>query len=573
MKYFLNKKKIFICFFFFFLFLSNNAFAYLDPGSINIFFQIGAALLSSLLLLASSVNNLILYILQKKLVNTIIFVTLSIFPIWLFKSSFDFNWLIIYFIIIFCIPFFLILFCLRNVGEYYISSKLTIIQNVIISLIILYGLDQHIGLWEIINYFLIPSKSLYVLAIILVILLWIIIFYMIKKSYFKYIFMLLVVTFSHNLISQDKSLNNLQSKISFNYYENVNLTINNSRDEVQPILFIVLDEMNGIGGLDTEIKNYKKAEISYLDLAKTHKFTIYPNSYTPFTNTVQSIPRMLNFDNSLNIYNHNYIKNHKEYFFSNKLIKNRLFDSFDNKKIYVKQNRSIDYCNNVNVLRCDTFNPLSKKVFKQSNYSNPILSEFISKFSYQNSIFSRFLSRFFVELNFINLFTTPRSNKAYFKKDLLELFEVIKNEEYDLYFAHFNVPHKPFGFDKKCNYKNFRVLSSNIEFKKTQHNVEIYCTNLFLNNFLKKMKKLDNYNDFKIIIVSDHGARNSLDPKDHFSVVTIVKDFIKKPLIDEKIISVQSVVSDFFIQTKTSDHKINKYYNEDLKKFIDINFD
>jgi len=382
------------------------------------------------------------------------------------------------------------------------------------------------------------------------------------------------VTFSYNLISQDKNLKRLESTISFNYYSDTNLMINESRDEVKPILFIILDEMNGIGSLDIEIKNYEKAKKSYLDIVNTHKFKIYPNSYTLFETTSHSIPRMLNFDNSLtNPGTDNYISEHDEYFFTKKLIKNRLFDSLDNKKIYVKQSRGIDYCNNINVVRCDTFDPLSKKILKEIDYINPIFSEFISKFSYQNSIFSRFLSRFLVELNFITLLNSPRSDKAYFEKDLSKLFEVIKNEKYDLYFAHFLVPHKPFGFDKKCNYKNFKILNLNSTFMKTQHNNEIYCTNLFLNNFLNKMQRLDNYSDFKIIIVSDHGARNTSEPKDAFSVVALVKDSMQQPFIDEKIISVQNVVSDFFNQVKIDSSANNKYYNYGAKKFMDVNFD
>lgn len=205
------------------------------------------------------------------------------------------------------------------------------------------------------------------------------------------------------------------------------------------------------------------------------------------------------------------------------------------------------------------------------NYINPILTEFISKFSYQNSIFARFLSRFLVELNLIHLSNSPRTNKAYFEKDLSKLFEVIKNEKYDLYFAHFLVPHKPFGFDRKCNYKNFPALNFNPIFMQTQHNNEIYCTNLFLNNFFDKMKKLANFNDFKIIIVSDHGARNSSKAKDYFSVATLVKDSIQQPYIDEKIVSVQHVISEFFNQAEDNSAH-NKYYDHNAKKFVDAKF-
>jgi len=573
---FINKiftiKKKFIFYFLFFILFSNNAHAYLDPGSINIFLQIAAALLSAFFLIIGSVNSFIKYVLEKKQVNTILLVTLSIFPIWLFKSSFNFNWVLLYLVIIFFIPLFLIKFFLRNVDGYYLSGNLTIIQNFVISSTILYGLDQHIGLWEIVNHFIDRGRGLYIVAIILIILLWILTFYLVKKSYIKYIFILLVVIFSYNLFSQTKNLKKIESTISFNNYANSNLMINESREDMKPVLFIILDEMNGIGGLDTEIQNYEKAKKSYLDLVNTHNFTIYPYSYTMFSTTSDSISRMLNFDTSLkDPKNDNYVIDHDEYFFTKKLLKNRLFDSLDNRKIYVKQSRGLDYCNNINVVRCDTFNPLNKNILNEINYINPILTEFISKFSYQNSIFARFLSRFLVELNLIHLSNSPRTNKAYFEKDLSKLFEVIKNEKYDLYFAHFLVPHKPFGFDRKCNYKNFPALNFNPIFMQTQHNNEIYCTNLFLNNFFDKMKKLANFNDFKIIIVSDHGARNSSKPKDYFSVATLVKDSIQQPYIDEKIVSVQHVISEFFNQAEDNSAH-NKYYDYNAKKFVDAKF-
>ena len=573
MKYFTNKKKIFIFFLLYFHILSNNAYAYLDPGSVNIFFQIAAGLLSSFFLLLSSVNNFIKSVLEKKTVNTIILVFFSIFPIWIFKSSFDLNFIFIYFLLIFCFPLLLILFILRNVSNYYESNKLTNTQIFIISSLVIYGVDQYIGLWALVNYFLPRDKGLYIAAIFLIISLFLIIFYIIKISRFKYIFMLLVVTFSYNLISQDKNLNNLDTKISFNYYANSNTNINRSNSDVKPVLFIVLDEMNGIGGLDADIENYEKAKKSYLDLVNNHKFKIYPNSYTIFSTTAQSVPRMLNFDYSItNFNNSDYTADHEVYFFWKKLKKNKLFDSYEDKKIYVKQTRSIDYCNNINVVRCDTFNPLNKKIFEEINYKNPFLSEFISKFSYQNSIFARFLSRFLAEIDLVNISTSPRSDKAYFEKDLSELFEVIKNEKYDLYFAHFLVPHKPFGFDQNCNYKNFPILNKTIDFMKIQHNQEIYCTNLFLKNFMQKITQLENYNDLKIIIVSDHGARNSYEPKDFFSVVALVKNLTNKPIIDEKIISVQKIVSEFFNQNESNNIDHKKYYDYDSNSFKIINF-
>ena len=86
------------------------------------------------------------------------------------------------------------------------------------------------------------------------------------------------------------------------------------------------------------------------------------------------------------------------------------------------------------------------------------------------------------------------------------------------------------------------------------------------------MKSLDRYKDFKIIIVSDHGSRNTSDPKDEFSVVTLVKNISQQSLIDKKIISVQSVVSKFF-GISNNNISTHKYYNFNTKKFEEVIFD
>jgi hypothetical protein len=567
------KKKSFILFIFFILFSSDNAYAYLDPGSASMLLQIIAGVLSSTLIFLNSFNNFIKYILNKKLFSSVLIITLSIFPIWLFKSSFSSNMIISYLVIIYLIPLLLILILIKNIHFYYTSEKLNKMQNFIITCLIFYGLDLNIGLWTLLDYFPFNGKNLYLFSLVFILVSLGIIFYLIKKSFLKYIFILLVCVFSFNLISLNKNLNGLDSKISFNNYSEKNMSIEKYEIKKNPILFIVLDEMNGIGGLDIKIKNYEKAKNSYLDLAQNFNLTIYPNSYTTIPSTLGSIPRMLNFDSSKNDPRYDdYTADHENYFFWRKLIKNKLFDSFDQNKIYVRQTLAIDFCKNFNVVRCETFNPYSKKVLKENDYSNPIIVEFISKLSYQNSIFSRLLSRSLVELNLINLSISPRSDKAYFKKDLTNLFEVIKNEKYDLYFAHYLVPHKPFGFDDKCNYKLFPAMNTNPVFLKTQHNIEIYCVNLFLNDFLEKMKTLNRYKDFKIIIVSDHGSRNTPEPKDLFSVAAIIKNASQKGIINKEIISVQSIVSELFSEKKYDSIFTHKYYNPTKKKFEEIKF-
>ena len=85
-----------------------------------------------------------------------------------------------------------------------------------------------------------------------------------------------------------------------------------------PSLFIILDEMNGIGGLDKNIDNTEKAKSSFINLAKNFQFKVYPYSYTTVPGTLSSIPRMLNFDNTYNLpYYNDYLEDHGEYFWKN----------------------------------------------------------------------------------------------------------------------------------------------------------------------------------------------------------------------------------------------------------------
>ncbi len=557
---------------FFFFFLTNNSYAYLDPGSASIIFQAVAGILSSTLLFMGKLNSFIENFLKKRILNTFFIINLTIFPIWLFKSSFTLVNLISSFFLIFVIPFIFLFFILKNISQYTDPKNFSFFQKVLVTSIFLYGIDTNVGLWNLVNYFPLHGKSLYIFSLIFIVILWIIFFYIINKSYLKYLLVFSVFVFSYNLISQERSLNNLNSKISFDNY-NENISIEKFKQKKFQTLFIVLDEMNGVGGLDQGISNYFKAKVSFENIMNNHDFRIYNNSYTTVPGTLSSIPRMLNFDITHNEpYYNDYIEDHSVYFFWKKLIKNNLFDTLDGYKIYVKQNLSIDYCTNSNVIVCDTFNPYSKKKITENKFTNVNLTEFISKFTYQNSIVSKFLSRLLVELNLAELSISPRADKAYFKEELDSLLKVIENRHFDLFFAHFLVPHKPFGFDNKCAYKSFGVLNTNPEFMKIQHNNEIYCTNLILNNFFNAMKNIKKFDNFRIILVSDHGSRNTDDPKDDFSVVSLLKYPGQSGFINYELISVQKLVSIFFNHKPLNKPSGHKYYNYNESKFDEVNF-
>ena len=81
---------------------------------------------------------------------------------------------------------------------------------------------------------------------------------------------------------------------------------------------------------------------------------------------------------------------------------------------------------------------------------------------------------------------------------------------------------------------------------KKQHNNEIYCTNLFLNNLFKKLEELEKFKKMNILIVSIMEQGIHQIQKDEFSVVSMIKENnISKFELDNEITSVQNIVSIF----------------------------
>ena len=307
----------FLQFFLFINFISiNNAYAYLDPGSISIVVQFLAALLSSTIIFFSKINRLISEILSKKKTSTFIILNLTLFPIWVFKSSFSTSLTVYTLIFIYIIPFLIFFIIFWKIDNYKNIGNFNLSQIIILSLLITYSLDQNIGLWTIANYSPFHGKSLYIFSVCLLVIIFLIVYFLIKKSNFRYLFVIMIFIFSYNIFSLDKNLNNLDSKISFDNYDNEKLSLNKYKKKNHPSLFIILDEMNGIGGLDKNIDNTEKAKSSFINLAKNFQFKVYPYSYTTVPGTLSSIPRMLNFDNTYNLpYYNDYLEDHGEYFF------------------------------------------------------------------------------------------------------------------------------------------------------------------------------------------------------------------------------------------------------------------
>ena len=103
-----------------------------------------------------------------------------------------------------------------------------------------------------------------------------------------------------------------------------------------------------------------------------------------------------------------------------------------------------------------------------------------------------------------------RGEKIKFNSLFDNLKKDIYSQKFDLIFIHTLVPHKPYGFDVKCNY-NGKLSLNNHNYSETkhikQHNIERNCVIFYLENFLNDLKNNNFLNKINLTILSDHGSR------------------------------------------------------------------
>ena len=238
-------------------------------------------------------------------------------------------------------------------------------------------------------------------------------------------------------------------------------------------------------------------------------------------NSINSIGSLMNFKNYINTdEKHKFISKSKNYFIEYDLLSNKLFEKF--KSISVIQNIHLNFCKNNNVNKCYQYNPYRLEYL---DAKTTLASKLISYWALNGSIIGKFVWKISKQLNLINSIKDPEGSKVFFTKILNLFYTDALSDNYDLVFMHVLVPHKPYGFDKNCNYNN-KLSNLNYFMKKEnqfqQHNIERVCVILFLNDLFDKFDVLDN---FKIIIISDHGSRISNQKNSSLSTIISFNDF------------------------------------------------
>ncbi len=420
-----------------------------------------------------------------------------IFPTFIFRSNLNLDDILIS-LIIFTLPLFLINFFYFN---FFRNNKILI--NSYFTIIIVFGIDNNLGLW---NGLILPYEhyiweyfgDLYVPTLFFLILQILIVFFLLyffEKKTFNFLLIFLITIFAFNIFDKTKSH---KSIIEFN--KKHELVSRNTE------IVMIFDEMSGLNSLSSTTTEGKEFNKNLKTFFKNYDFEFYSNVDTFSQSTYHSVPNLLNFSKNEKAKTE-YLKKSNNYFIEYELKKNLLFENY--KRISVFQNISIDYCNHSSVLKCQSYNPF-KKIEYLDGYKDTYLSKIISVWKLNGSIISTFVWRILKELNIIDSLVSPEGDKIAFNDLFKNIKKDVYSQKFDLIFIHTLVPHKPYGFDEKCNY-NGKLSLNNHKYSETkhikQHNIERNCVIFYLENFLNDLKKNNFLNKTNLTMLSDHGSR------------------------------------------------------------------
>ncbi len=282
--------------------------------------------------------------------------------------------------------------------------------------------------------------------------------------------------------------------------------------------------MSGFNSIDSNVDNGKIINQKIKEYFIINNFDIYENAHALFRDTDQSLGSTLNFiktkeeyvDIDINKEVH-FINKSNNYFTTNKLEQNKFFDLNNHKNIVVNQSMYIDYCRHPKVIICNQFNPFDKNLTFINGFKSTKISKYVSAYRNNGSIFSYFFWRMVSQIRLVDTFLDPDGEKASIRYIFDQIFEnILINKDTSLFFSHILVPHIPYAFNQECEYDGNRTLNYNrisFEKKRIQHNLEKACLIKYLDEFFMKIKKIRQFENFEIIIFSDHDSR--IEPLDN----------------------------------------------------------
>jgi len=471
-------------------------------------------------------------IVDLKKINLLIFI--SFFPTFILRSNLNISE-IIYTLFIFMAPALLI--------NYFIAKKKLFNDKFFVlylSLIITYGIDNHIGLWsgiiqplrfdlrDIFGVIYIPGF----IFLIIVVLLITYILLIAKGKFYNVILVFLLTIFIFNIFDQTKSHNKI-----VNFKKNTNNYYNNTA-----VVFIA-DEMSGITSFESLSDGGQQFTKQARKFFKKYEFEFYSDISSLNRHTLHSVSAYVNLTEDMNT-RIKHVEASKNYFMEYELKKSSLFEKFNDVSIF--QNMHLNYCNFDSITKCESYSPFKNKKYLLG-FKDTFLTKIISIWKINGSITAALTWRSLRQIRLIDSILEPEGHKTSFNDLFDNLKKDIESKNYDLIYVHSLVPHRPFGFNKNCNYDGGKSVLNRYKYKAykdsvEQHNLERNCVLLFFSKFLDDLESSNLINNIDLTILSDHGARTKRkDPTSELSVIyarknskTIFKE-IKIPKISHRV--------------------------------------
>jgi hypothetical protein len=435
---------------------------------------------------------------------------LCIFPLWIFRSNLDLSDIVFSFLLFGFLPIIINYAIIK-----YNSKNFNLFFILWLSCISFYSVDQNIGLWSLKNnFFLTNLTSPYIVGLFNSILLIIVFFVIIKimrVNGVKILFSFLLVLFIFNIFDKSKYYSNFPQKVL-----SENKTVLDK--EYTKKIIIIFDEMSGLESADNEVKNGQKINRDIIDYFINKNFYIYTSAYSLFRSTDKSLGSILNLIQNKKDYFEldkekeiHFIEKSNNYFISNDLISNKFFDLNENQNIVVTQSMYINYCKHPKVIICNQFDPYDKKIQFLDGFKNTKMTKYFSYYRNNGAITSYLVWRILLEFRAIDTILDPAGEKAAINYIFDNFFENIKTQkDTTLFFSHILVPHIPYTYNKECNFDGSKSIMFNRisnSAKRIQHNIEKKCVIKYLDIFFQKLEEIKKFDDFEILIFSDHDSR------------------------------------------------------------------
>ena len=444
----------------------------------------------------------------------------SFFPVWIVRSALNFYEIIFTLTLFLIIPFIISFSILKE--KYYLKNYFLYF----ISLIFVYGLDNHLGLRNAIDAMIHAILDVenffdhgfgvykYFAGIIILLIISIITFILIKISHFEFIKIILIFMLTIGLFNIFDASKSYKKLVKFKKDPKI-------KTFEKTTLILIFDAMSGIESYESKVLNGQKFLKTSNEFLKKYNFNIFNKARSISAKTQTSFINLTNLTTDIK-----YSKQHREhrnslntgeyysktnnYYQGWKQNKNLLFQKFNQISVY--QGLAIDFCQANNVFKCHTYNPFLQRNFIDG-FKNTMLSRVTSINKINGSIIGHLIWRILLELRIIDSISMPEGERPALLDTLQKVENDIYSKKFDLIFFHALVPHLPFGFTSECKFDGSLGINTSFmsnEEKTINHNNERICVINALDNLLSKVQKNNRFKDLEIFILGDHGSKGGV---------------------------------------------------------------